>query len=283
MTPREPEPLRRLSRHPEYVRGRVDAMQDFVRHLAHHQTPELPPTARPLFLAPHPDDIIIGCGGTLKKLLAAAVPVRLIYLTDGREATLDPAQQTAMAAARAAEAAAVSDMLGLPPPTMLGWPEGSFRDPAHLEERAGQLRALLESFEPDGVFLPYLFDQNADHRFCNHLLARALTLSSRRPAIYGYEVLTIIPPGMAIDITDQLEGKQELLGCYPSQLALFPYQQMVDVVDRQHASLVGGNCRAAEVFCQFAGEAYLEVIGSLDLAHPDALTGEVRTTPPDTW
>ena len=236
-----------------------------------------------LFVGAHPDDIVIGCGGTLQKLLAAAVPVRLVYLTDGRGAALDPTQQEAMAAARAAEATAVSDMLGLEAPALLGWPEGSFRDPARFEERAAQMRELLESFQPDAVFLPYLFDQHADHRFANHLLARALTLSGMRPAIYCYEVLTIVPPGMAIDISDQLEQKKELIGCYPSQLALFPYQQLADIVGREHASLVGGNCVAAEVFCQFAGEAYVQVVGALDLAHPEALAGEVRTTPPETW
>ena len=88
-------------------------------------------------------------------------------------------------------------------------------------------------------------------------------------------------PDCGLDV--RAEEKKKLLDCYRSQLALFPYREMVDVIDRQHASLIGGECTAAEVFCQFRGESFIEVVSALDLAHPDALEGEVRTTPPDTW
>ena len=275
MTDRQPDP--------GYVRGRVQAMQDAMRHLFHRQVLDLPDTRRPLFLAPHPDDIVIGCGGTLSKLIEAGIPARLVYLTDGRGATTDPAQQAQMAITRAQEAQAVSKHLKLPEPILLGWNETTLHDSSLFEERAAKLRQQITETQPDVIFLPYLFDQHSDHRLSNHLLAEALRSCDQKPRILGFEVWSLCPPGLVIDISAQLERKCALMGLYRSQLELFPYVQMVDAVGRSHAALVSGNCVAAEVFCPFSTAAYVELVSGLGLDHPDTLVDEVRLTAPDTW
>jgi N-acetylglucosamine malate deacetylase 1 len=40
-------------------------------------------TERVLLIAPHPDDEILGCGGSIAKLAAAGHEVRIAYLTSG--------------------------------------------------------------------------------------------------------------------------------------------------------------------------------------------------------
>ena len=274
---------RAISSSAAYTRGRVQGMQDAMRHLFHRHVVELPPTARALFLAPHPDDILIGCGGTLQKLMAASVPVRLVYLTDGRAAATEPSEQPAMGETRMREAMDLSKEMDLPPPILMEWDENSLSDEQLFEQRAGQIAAVLSSVRPDSVFVPYLWDQHGDHRIANHLLAMALRLLDRYPRVYGYEAWSVAPPGMVVDISGELDRKKELLECYPSQLALFPYQKMVDIVNRNHASLVGPWCSAAEAFCPFDGRAFCELVESSDLTSPDTLGNEVLTTPPDTW
>jgi LmbE family N-acetylglucosaminyl deacetylase len=266
-----------------YVRGRVQAMADALRHLFHRHVVELPDTRRPLFVAPHPDDIVIGCGGTLWKLVEAGIPARLIYLTDGRAAATDPSRQEEMAATRAREARAVSQELGLPEPLLLNWDETTLHDPKRFPERASELGRQIARLEPDAIFLPYLFDQHSDHRLCNHLLARALEKVTARPRVFGYEVWSLCPPGLVVDISAQLDRKLALIELYRSQLELFPYPRMIDAIGRAHASLFGPDCVAAEVFCPFRADAFIELVASLGLDHPDTLGGEVLSTPPDTW
>jgi LmbE family N-acetylglucosaminyl deacetylase len=258
-------------------------MQDAQRNLFHRQIVAVPEVQRPLFLAPHPDDVEIGCGGTLLELLAAKVAVRLVYLTDGRAAATDPAARGAMAATRAREAAEVSRRLGLGAPRMLGWDETTMGAPELFEARAAELAHELDAWQPDAVFVPYLWDQHQDHRIANVLLARAMTSVGRDPRVYGYEIWSAVPPGLVVDISAQLARKIELVGCYPSQLALFPYQQLVDVVNRTHAALAGPGCTAAEVFCPFDGAKFRALLADVDLLSPATLRNEVLTTPPDTW
>lgn len=265
------------------TRARVLAMQDAQRHLFHRQIVPVPVTERPLFLAPHPDDIALGCGGTLHKLLARGVPMRLAYLTDGRAAATDPAQQPAMAVTRAREARAVSNRLGLPEPHLFAWDENTFGDPAQLAPRSRALADLIVEWNADAVFVPYLFDQHPHHRLANHLLAGAMRAAQRHPRVYGYEVWSVPPPGVVVDISGELEKKKELVSCYASQLALFPYLEMVDVQARTHASLIGGQCTAAETFCPFDGRAFCRVVADLDLTSPETTNNEVLTIPPDTW
>ena len=266
-----------------YTRGRVQGMQDAMRHMFHRHVVDVPVATRPLFLAPHPDDIIIGCGGTLQKYLAANVSVRLAYLTDGRAAATDQSEQQGMADTRAREADAVSTHLGLPAPHQFGWDETTMCDSRYFGERVRELADLLSEVQPDAVFVPYLWDQHGDHRVANYLLARAMRRARHYPRVYGYEVWSVAPPGVVVDISEQLEGKMELIRLYESQLKLFPYEQMIDIANRTRASLVGPWCSAAEAFTQFDGAAFCDVVDEVDLISPETVHNEVLTTPPSTW
>ncbi len=255
------------------------AQQEHMRHFVHRKVVERPDATRALFLAPHPDDIVIGCGGTLLAMIDADVPVRLAYLTDGR-AVAEPGGEDEMAARRADEARRVSAALGLVEPVLFGWNEHTFTRPESEPELVAALAGLLASEAPDAVFVPYLWDQHGDHRYTNWLLARAMEESGARPTVYGYEVWSFAPPGIVVDVTRRLERKKEILSLYASQLELLDYLTIVDVRARQHASLAPG-AEACEVFCPFRADAFLERVHEADLRSPEALCGEVLLTPPE--
>ena len=42
---------------------------------------EIPPGNRFLVISPHPDDDVIGCGGTIAKLIDAGKEVRVVYMS----------------------------------------------------------------------------------------------------------------------------------------------------------------------------------------------------------
>jgi LmbE family N-acetylglucosaminyl deacetylase len=74
---------------------------------------EVDPSAWPsaVVVAAHPDDEVLGAGGTIAILAAAGVRVRLVALTDGG-ASHPGADPVAVARTRAAETAAALDLLG---------------------------------------------------------------------------------------------------------------------------------------------------------------------------
>lgn len=259
----------------------ASAQQLWLRHYVHRRTVEVPPATRALVLAPHADDEVIGCGGTLVKLAARGVPLRLAYLTDGRAATQDPAQEDAMAATRAAEARAVSARLGLAEPLLVGWSERAFAAPEHEQALVARVARLLEQVEPDAVFVPYHEDAHGDHRYANHLLARALRASGRAPTVYAYEVWSRVPPGIVVDVSAELAQKHALIDCYPSQLALLDYHALIDALASLHAPLVPG-ARACEAFRAFTAQGYVEAVEALDLASAASRETIVLLTRPET-
>jgi LmbE family N-acetylglucosaminyl deacetylase len=259
----------------------AQAQQTYMRHLFHRQVVERPAGHRVLFLAPHPDDIVVGCGGVVQKYLDAGAAVQFLYLTDGRAAASDGSGEAAMADVRAAEARAVAAELGLPESIQIGWSEHSFRETQHRAQLVKHLQHALERFGPDAIYLPYLFDQHPDHRYTNALLAAALQQTSLAPALFGYAVWSLPPPGIVVDITTQLERKKDLIRLYASQVALFDYPTFAESVARWNAVLVGPQCRAAEVFCPFKREAFLAQVGSFDLSGADSDCTNVLLTRPD--
>lgn len=262
------------------TRGFLAAHRSLLRHFVHRRVVSVPDFQRALFLAPHPDDIEIGCGGVLQKLIAAGRAVRLVYLTDG-SAVGAPDRDDHFRAVRRAEAEAVSQRLSLPAPTILGVPERTFRAPAQKAARIADVRRLCDEFRPDAVFLPWLTDQHPDHRYTNVLLAEALRASPHRPTICGYEVWSFVPPGLVVDISRELPEKIELIRLYRSQFEFLDYAHIVDMLARSHASLAPG-ATACEAFCACTTEGFLQTVDGLALDDPGADCDEVLLTPPTT-
>ena len=121
-----------------------------------------PTGERILVIAPHPDDEIIGPGGTLVRAIRAGATVHVVYLTNatGQEG-LD----------READATAVANSLGYSI-QFLGYEADAL--PA-TEETAGVLAAAINRFRPDNVFVSFL-------PTIMSTTARPANCSSSRPA-----------------------------------------------------------------------------------------------------
>jgi len=144
--------------------------------------PEVDPSAwsSAVVVPAHPDDEVLGAGGTIAILAAAGVRVRLVALTDGA-ASHPGADPVAVARTRAAETAAALDLLGASgiEVTRLGFPDTGL---AACEQ---QLSAVLrEQCAGFGVCLaPWEADAHADHEAAGRAARRAGRL-------IGVEVLT---------------------------------------------------------------------------------------------
>ena len=145
--------------------------------------PEVDPSAwsSAVVVAAHPDDEVLGAGGTIAILAAAGVPVRLVAVTDG-EASHPGADPAAVARSRAAETAAALDLLGASgiEVTRLGFPDTGLDD--REEALAKVLREQCAGF---GVCLaPWEADAHSDHEAAGRAARRAGRLAGTQVLTY---------------------------------------------------------------------------------------------------
>jgi LmbE family N-acetylglucosaminyl deacetylase len=251
-----------------------------LRHLAHRRIVSTPFAERVVVLIPHPDDEVLGLGGTLLRLRGQA-QVELVYLTDGRIGAGDRSVEEQMAATRAAEAKEIAARLGVSSPVLVGCNEHTFADASNEPMLVARIAEVLQRVRPDVVFAPFLWEAHGDHRYVNHLLAAAMRTTGLQPIVAGYEVWSMAPPGWCLDIGAQLPEKLELMRCYRSQMALFDYVAMAWTRAVLHAPLIPG-ASGVEVFWPCRGDKFVELVAGLDLASPAAQRTIALLTVPDT-
>ncbi len=160
-----------------------------------------PPQAqRVLVLAPHPDDEVIGCGGTISLYTSEGTDVRLAIISD--------AGNTAI---RRKETEDASEILGVREVRFLGFTDGEFE--SHEGEIEEKLGALIEEFSPQVVFAPSPIDHHRDHITTGRV---ALRLLEKRPglSLAFYEVYQTIRFTLLVRITDVMEVKERALMKY---------------------------------------------------------------------
>jgi LmbE family N-acetylglucosaminyl deacetylase len=143
------------------------------------------PTADPLtwrsvvVIAAHPDDEVLGAGGTMAMLAAAGVRLRLIAVTDG-EASHPGADPAVIARTRIAESAAALDLLGARDAEVirLRFPDTRVAD--REEELSAILGELCAGF--GACLAPWEGDGHADHEAAGRAARRAV------PDVLAYPV-----------------------------------------------------------------------------------------------
>ena len=125
-----------------------------------------------LAIGAHPDDVELGCGGLVARLVASGKTVGVVDLTAGELGTRGEVE------VRRAEAAAAASALGVSWRQCLALPDGGLRsaDPEQMAAVVGVLRTA----GPRVVILPDGGDPHPDHQAAAALVARACTWSAVR-------------------------------------------------------------------------------------------------------
>ena len=159
-----------------------------------------------LAIGAHPDDIEIGCGGTLLKYKDKGFRVFLMVLTDGQfGASKEVRKQEQIRSSKILDANEVF------------W--GGYSDTRFpLDRRSiNTIEDVLRKVNPQFIFVNYYDDTHQDHRY----LAEA-TISATRyiKNVLFYEVPTTqnFSPNVFVDINDVLEKKIALLKAHESQV-----------------------------------------------------------------
>ena len=132
-------------------------------------------------VAAHPDDEVLGVGGTMAILSAAGVRMRLIAVTDG-EASHPGADPAVIGRTRTAESAAALGLLGIREAEVVRLRLPDTGLPAHEDELAGLLRELCAGFEV--CLAPWEGDAHADHEAAGRAARQAGSADGRTVLSY---------------------------------------------------------------------------------------------------
>jgi LmbE family N-acetylglucosaminyl deacetylase len=145
-------------------------------------------SAPALVFAPHPDDEVLGCGGTIIIKTLAAATVRIVVMTDGRTSHASFVDAPTLVEMRRSEALEACRTMGLDPGcyTFLECEDGKL---AVQEDRA-RLRVceLLDRHRPDQVFVPHRRDRLPDHVATYRIVTAAVRECGRRVMVFEYPV-----------------------------------------------------------------------------------------------
>lgn len=167
----------------------------------------------------HPDDIELGCGGTIIKHIDKGQKVGIIDLTSGDLGTRGTPE------IRLQEAKAASDLMGLSVRENLNFSDGFFiNDDAHKM----QLVKVIRKYQPDIVIANAPSDRHPDHGRASQLTIDACFLSGlekidtqqdvwRPKSIYHYIQFNNINPDFVVDISEYFDKKIEVIKQYKSQ------------------------------------------------------------------
>lgn len=207
---------------------------------------------RVLVIAAHPDDEILGCGGTCALHTEAGDYVHVLVVCEGESLrykgkNVDQHSQSSQAAA----------ILGIEDITCLSFPDQRL-DTYTLTEIISPLEKKIRAYQPNIIYCQYGGDINKDHA----LLFQAALVAARPTekcieAVYSFYTASSTEwayprsfiPDTWVDISPTLERKLMALSCYHSELRPYPHPRSLQSLKNQ-ANFYGNQCclDAAEVF-----------------------------------
>ena len=211
-----------------------------------------------LVIAPHKDDEVLGCGGTIAKHATNDDSVYVCVVCNGKE-PLFKSEKDKIAIDQCIKA---DKMLGVKETIFLDYPAAMLETvPRH--ELNDALIQLVQRIKPDIVYIPHRGDMQIDHKMTVDAAMVALRPKYEHVVgkIYSYETLSEtgwdVPntvnefvPTVYNDISDYLGKKLEALSMFEFQIADFPNARSLKAVEAlaSYRGATVGTC-AAEAFC----------------------------------
>lgn len=225
---------------------------DYFREVLEPMELPIKDLRRVLVLAPHQDDELLGCGGTLLQLSQAGCQIYIGFLTNGAELS-NPVESVAIRHKEATEVCKLlkSNMMELG------------IDNVTMQVEKEHVETLKEWIEQpwDAIFTVWPLDQPPKHRICSYLLGKVLDESNEDKVINFYSVHTDLLPNFYRDITDDIDTKEKLLALYASQMANQRLDHLSRGLDawRSRFLPVSGKARYIETFTQIPAVAYKDI------------------------
>jgi LmbE family N-acetylglucosaminyl deacetylase len=211
-----------------------------------------------LVIAPHPDDEILGVGGTMARFARSGGEVVVLTVA----AHMPPLYSSAVHQQTVAEARRAHALIGVRESVFLDHP-AVFLDRIPLAEFNKQIHDVVARVEPEILLVPF-YDRHVDHRKvfdAAQVVGRPVGAGRHIKIFAAYETLSethwnapyVEPafiPNWCVDITDVIDLKMSAMQCYESQVHPFPMPRSLEAL-RALALFRGSQSGMgyAEAFC----------------------------------
>ena len=219
----------------------------------------------------HPDDVELGCGGTLIKLAESGFSTVVVDMVRGELATRGTAET------RREEAAAAAKILRTAARENLELDDGHIR-----ADKEGKRRVVevIRRYRPRLLLVPYYQDRHPDHYHASELVYEGAFLAGLtrydtgqehyRPAKVAYYMGWYeFEPTFVVDITAQFERKMEAVYAYSTQFKPDDpaYEQTRLTSPQHHKMLVHRMGYYGSLIGKDYGEGFL-IRGKMEVDHP---------------
>jgi len=211
---------------------------------------------RVMVFAPHPDDELVGCGGSIAKHVSLGNKVTIVYLTSGDAGNIH-FKKNELANIRENEARKGMQLMGVNNLIFLknldGYLEASGENLVKVVE-------LIREYKPNVIYLPSPDEAHQDHKVTNDLVSKAINKARGSwfqeakgepwtvKTIFAYEVYPLLKNVNYCEDTSQfMELKLKALQEHKSQLESMAYDDIAKSKDRYRGILNYGS-QYAECF-----------------------------------
>lgn len=203
-----------------------------------------------LVLAPHPDDEIFGCGGSLALYRRAGADIHVYVLSDGA-GYAEAEDRAEIFLTRQAETNAALASLGIGPAAFEGLADRSLAAHADLSFLVAE---KVRQHQVDVILAPSMWEIHPDHlatfRAAWSAAMDLLRQGEPVPTLLLYEVGAPQYANLLVDITQVWSEKQSAMLLFPSQLAHQDYTRHIQALNIYRTYTLPGSVRFAEALSQ---------------------------------
>lgn len=190
-----------------------------------------------LVVAAHPDDEVLGCGGTIAWHISKGDLVSVVFMTDGVSSRQSSSYSNADLRKKMSNKAI--EFLGIKNSYTFSFPDNSM-DAVPLLSIVQSLEKIILSVMPDIIYTHHIGDLNIDHKItCEAVLIACRPVPSNKVLeIYGFEIVSSTEwqpdpqrtfiPNMFVNISDFMDKKISALTFYKDEMRLPPHSRSVD-------------------------------------------------------
>ncbi len=190
-----------------------------------------------LIIAAHPDDEVLGCGGTAAKLTRNGYEAYTLILGEGKTSRYNAEKKDFSSEIEELnnEILAANKIIGIKDVFIRNFPDNAF-DSVPLLEIVKEIETIINQVKPDIIFTHHIGDMNIDHQ-----ITHKAVLTATRPMkdqcvkeIYAFEVPsstewngfskeTAFIPNVFVDISNTINEKNQAMAKYSSELREYPH------------------------------------------------------------
>ena len=192
-----------------------------------------------LIVSAHPDDEVLGCGGTVARLVKEGYQAYTLILGEGitsRDENRDRAKRETEIQKLKSQAEKANKIIGVEKVFMYDFPDNRF-DTVPFLDIVKVIEKIKNDIKPKIIFTHYEKDLNVDHQITYKAVITATRPVVGEPVkeIYSFEILSStewnfplsFSPDVFFDITKTLKYKLKAIEIYKSELKKIPHPRSI--------------------------------------------------------